>query len=72
MYPHSRRTRNRREFVRDAFCGFGGLALASILHEEEAGEPRRFARPQGTSRASEGEVGDLPVHGRRPESPGDV
>ena len=36
MYPHSRPTRNRREFVRDAFCGFGGLALASILHDEEA------------------------------------
>src|SRR3984885_215950 len=36
MYPHPRSTRNRREFVRDAFCGFGGLALASILHEEEA------------------------------------
>jgi hypothetical protein len=31
---HSRPTRTRREFVRDAFCGFGGLALASILHEE--------------------------------------
>ena len=25
------RTRTRREFVRDAFCGFGGLALASLL-----------------------------------------
>ena len=36
MYPHSRPTRTRREFVRDAFCGFGGLALASILHEEQA------------------------------------
>jgi len=34
--PHSRPTRTRREFVRDAFCGFGGLALASILHDEEA------------------------------------
>jgi hypothetical protein len=34
--PHSRPTRNRREFVRDAFCGFGGLALASILSEEQA------------------------------------
>ena len=36
MFPHSRPTRTRREFVRDACCGFGGLALASILHEEEA------------------------------------
>jgi hypothetical protein len=33
--PHSRPTRNRREFVRDAFCGFGGLALASLLNEEQ-------------------------------------
>jgi hypothetical protein len=29
-------TRTRREFVRDAFCGFGGLALASLLHDEQA------------------------------------
>ena len=27
-------TRTRREFFRDAFCGFGGLALASLLHQE--------------------------------------
>ena len=35
-FPHSRPTRNRREFVRDAFCGFGGLALASLLRDEQA------------------------------------
>jgi len=34
--PHSRPTRTRREFVRDACCGFGGLALASLLQEEQA------------------------------------
>ena len=34
--PHFRVTRNRREFIRDAFCGFGSLALASILCEERA------------------------------------
>ena len=34
--PHFRFTRNRREFIRDAFCGFGSLALASILYEERA------------------------------------
>jgi hypothetical protein len=34
--PHVRPTRTRREFVRDAFCGFGGLALASLLHDEQA------------------------------------
>ena len=33
--PHHRVTRTRREFVRDACCGFGGLALASLLHEEQ-------------------------------------
>jgi hypothetical protein len=36
IQPHSRPTRNRREFVRDAFCGFSGLALASLLNEEQA------------------------------------
>ncbi|MCI0358915.1 MAG: DUF1501 domain-containing protein [Planctomycetaceae bacterium] len=37
MHPttHFRPTRNRREFIRDAFCGFGGLALASLVHEEQ-------------------------------------
>ena len=33
--PHERPTRTRREFIRDGFCGFGGLALASMLHEQE-------------------------------------
>jgi len=33
---HVRPTRNRREFIRDAFCGFGGLALASLVHEEQS------------------------------------
>lgn len=32
---HSRPTRTRREFVKDAFTGFGGLALASMLHQEQ-------------------------------------
>jgi hypothetical protein len=31
---HARLTRTRREFVRDSCCGFGGLALASLLHDE--------------------------------------
>jgi Protein of unknown function (DUF1501) len=34
--PHSRPTRSRREFIRDAFCGFGGLALAALLDQEQA------------------------------------
>src|SRR5687767_5997478 len=36
VLPHHCPTRTRREFVRDAFCGFGGLALASLLQQEEA------------------------------------
>ena len=35
-HPHARPTRTRREFIRDGFCGFGGLALASMLQEEQA------------------------------------
>jgi hypothetical protein len=31
---HVRPTRTRREFIRDAFCGFGSLAFASILQQE--------------------------------------
>jgi hypothetical protein len=40
MFPepgcHVRPTRNRREFIYDAFCGFGGLALASLASQEQA------------------------------------
>ncbi len=38
---HSRPTRTRREFIRDGCCGFGGLALASLLH----GQGLRTAAP---------------------------
>ena len=34
MPEHVRFTRNRREFIRDGFCGFGALALASMLQRE--------------------------------------
>jgi hypothetical protein len=34
--PHVLLTRTRREFVRDACCGFGGLALATMLEQEQA------------------------------------
>jgi Protein of unknown function (DUF1501) len=42
---HARPTRTRREFVAHAFCGFGGLALASLLQEECAAgnEPASLA-----------------------------
>ena len=36
MPEHVRITRNRRELLRDACCGFGGLAFASMLAREEA------------------------------------
>src|SRR5437867_110168 len=36
MPEHIRITRNRREFLCDAFCGFGALAYAALLHQEEA------------------------------------
>src|SRR5438128_1603905 len=34
MAEHVRITRNRREFLSDAFCGFGSLAYASMLHAD--------------------------------------
>jgi hypothetical protein len=36
MPEHARITRNRREFLCDACCGFGGLAFAAMLQREEA------------------------------------
>ena len=36
MPEHVRFTRNRRGFIRDGFCGFGALALASMLRRERA------------------------------------
>lgn len=35
MPEHIRITRNRREFLCDAFCGFGALAFASMVAREE-------------------------------------
>lgn len=45
---HSRPTATRREFIRDAFGGFGGLALASLLNEQSvraAATDPRLPRP---------------------------
>src|SRR4051812_26964660 len=36
MNEHSRPTRNRREFLTDAFCGFGSLAFAAMLNQEQS------------------------------------
>ena len=72
--PHARPTRTRREFIRDGFCGFGGLALASLL-QPGAGPGAAAADPAGAqapASSGQGALGDLPVHGRRPEPPRDV
>src|SRR5260370_32498609 len=36
MSEHSRITRNRREFLPDAFCGLGSIAFAAMLQQEQA------------------------------------
>src|SRR3954465_13340655 len=36
MTEHFRFTRNRREFLSDAFCGFGALAYTSMLYAGDA------------------------------------
>ncbi len=36
MNIHSRPTRNRREFLTDAFCGFGSVAFASLVAQQRA------------------------------------
>src|SRR5580765_4867332 len=36
MSEHVRITRNRREFLTDAFCGFGSLAFGAMLQQEAA------------------------------------
>ena len=36
MSVHSKPTRNRREFLADAFCGFGSLAFGAMLQQQQA------------------------------------
>ncbi|HZN58495.1 MAG TPA: DUF1501 domain-containing protein [Planctomycetota bacterium] len=45
-FPHVFPTRTRREFIERSFCGFGKLALASILLDEARGG--ESIRPAGT------------------------
>jgi hypothetical protein len=46
MVGHVPTARTRRDFLRDAFCGFGGLALASLLHDERVrGNPLAAREP---------------------------
>jgi Protein of unknown function (DUF1501) len=53
LHPHF--ARNRRAFLRDAFCGFGGLALASLLHNDALRAnpltPKRPHRPNPRAKA---------------------
>src|SRR5499427_10882754 len=61
--PHSRPTRSRREFVRDAFCGFGGLALAALMQEQEA-----RALPTGPSTVANPLAAKTPHHPAKAKS----
>jgi hypothetical protein len=52
MPTHLQLTQSRREFLRDAFCGFGGIALASLMHEEQArANPLAPRMPHSTAKA---------------------
>ena len=51
MTEHSSTTRNRREFLTDAFCGFGSLAFASMLQAEEARATRSRRSRRTTAKA---------------------
>lgn len=42
---HVRPTRSRREFIHDAFCGFGSLAFTSLLAQEQAHGNDHAANP---------------------------
>src|ERR1051325_3994940 len=46
MSLHSKLTRNRREFLTDAFCGFGGIGLAAILAEQARADTRNPLAPK--------------------------
>src|SRR5581483_3444643 len=51
MFQHTRPTATRREFLRDAFCGFGSLALASLLCQEQLRASPRPSHFTGKARA---------------------
>ena len=70
MSAHSKPTRNRREFLSDAFCGFGGIAFAAML--QRRGTESAGAEAAATAGCREGQIGDLPLHGRRSEPHRDV
>src|SRR4051794_30299957 len=43
MPEHVRITRNRREFLTEAFCGFGALAYSSMLYAADAAKSNPLA-----------------------------
>lgn len=59
MFPdgisRQRRLQSRRDFIRESCCGFGGLALASLLHDERlqagAANPLSARQPHGEPKA---------------------
>lgn len=51
MPEHVRVTRNRREFVADAFCGFGALALAALDAEAAVANPLAPKKPHMPDKA---------------------
>ena len=62
----------RRSFLREACCGFGGLALSALLNHEALARPANPLVAKAAASAAEGPVGDFSVHGRRAEPPGNV
>ena len=51
MTEHYRITRNRREFLRDSFGGFGMLALGSLLDKEKLHNPLAPKAPHHSAKA---------------------
>ena len=75
MSEHVRITRNRREFLTDAFCGFGSLAFGAMLKAEQAKAGYvnpLVARLPHIPESCAGEISDLSIYGRRTKSNGDV
>jgi hypothetical protein len=50
MPEHVRYTRNRREFLTDAFCGFGSLAFAQLAHAASV-NPLAARKPENPAKA---------------------
>jgi hypothetical protein len=51
MFEHARPTRNRREFLTDAFCGFGSLAFASLAAQGATINPLAAKPPHHAAKA---------------------